>query len=67
MDRIKVLVVDDSAVVRQILTELLGSDPETLTPQQQELVGSPEGRDTLSRQVPDAIAELARHPLCAKA
>ena len=25
MDRIKVLVVDDSAVVRQILTELLGS------------------------------------------
>ncbi|AKC85402.1 protein-glutamate methylesterase/protein-glutamine glutaminase [Pseudoxanthomonas suwonensis] len=27
MDRIKVLVVDDSAVVRQLLTELLGSDP----------------------------------------
>ena len=27
MERIKVLVVDDSAVVRQLLTELLGSDP----------------------------------------
>ncbi|UNK57381.1 chemotaxis response regulator protein-glutamate methylesterase [Pseudoxanthomonas daejeonensis] len=27
MEKIKVLVVDDSAVVRQILTELLGSDP----------------------------------------
>ena len=59
----------DDAELADALTPivLLGSDPETLTPQQQELVGSPEGRDTLSRQVPDAIAELARHPLCAKA
>ena len=28
MTRIKVLVVDDSAVVRQVVTELLGEDPE---------------------------------------
>lgn len=28
MAKIKVLVVDDSAVVRQILTELLDRDPE---------------------------------------
>jgi two-component system chemotaxis response regulator CheB len=28
MTRIKVLVVDDSAVVRQVVTELLGQDPE---------------------------------------
>lgn len=59
----------DDAELADALTPivLLGSDPETLTPQQQELVGSPEGRDTLSRQVPEAIAELARHSLCTKA
>jgi two-component system chemotaxis response regulator CheB len=28
MTRIKVLVVDDSAVVRQVVTELLGEDPD---------------------------------------
>ena len=28
MSRIKVLIVDDSAVVRKILTEILQSDPE---------------------------------------
>ena len=57
--------VFDDAGLADTLTPiiLLGSDPETLTPQQQELVGSPEGRDTLSRQVPEAITELARHPL----
>ena len=57
--------VFDDAELADALTPivLLGTDPETLTPQQQELVGSPEGRDTLSRQVPEAITELARHPM----
>ncbi|MEY4754912.1 MAG: hypothetical protein RJA44_2587 [Pseudomonadota bacterium] len=37
---------------------LLGADPEQLTPQQQGLLSTPQGRDGLSRQVPDAIVEL---------
>ena len=28
MSRVKVMIVDDSAVVRQVLVQLLGTDPE---------------------------------------
>lgn len=37
---------------------LLGGDPDTLTPEQIEMVASPEGRDALSRLVPDAVSAL---------
>ncbi|MFM2053031.1 MAG: hypothetical protein RL456_1068 [Pseudomonadota bacterium] len=40
---------------------LLGGDPDTLTDAQKALILTPEGRDALSRQVPEAISELARH------
>ncbi len=53
MDRIKVLVVDDSAVVRQILTELLGSDPQI------EVVGAATdpllAREKIKRLNPDVL------------
>lgn len=53
MDRIKVLVVDDSAVVRQILTELLGSDPQI------EVVGAAAdpllAREKIKRLNPDVL------------
>lgn len=42
---------------------LLGVDPEQLSPAQQALMSSPEGRDALSRQVPDAIVELYQHKM----
>lgn len=37
---------------------LLGGDPDTLTPEQIEMVALPEGRDALSRLVPDAVSAL---------
>ena len=40
---------------------LLGGDPDTLTQAQQALIATPEGRDALSRQVPDTITALYRH------
>lgn len=40
---------------------LLGLDPEELSPQQQALLNTPQGRDALSQQVPDAIVDLYRH------
>jgi two-component system, chemotaxis family, protein-glutamate methylesterase/glutaminase len=53
MAKIKVLVVDDSAVVRQLLTELLGSDPEI------EVVGTAAdpllARDKIKRLNPDVL------------
>jgi two-component system chemotaxis response regulator CheB len=53
MGRIKVLVVDDSAVVRQVLTELLGSDPEI------EVVGAAAdpllAREKIKRLNPDVL------------
>ncbi|WP_372013514.1 protein-glutamate methylesterase/protein-glutamine glutaminase [Pseudoxanthomonas sp. 10H] len=53
MARIKVLVVDDSAVVRQILTELLSGDPEI------EVVGSAAdpllAREKIKRLNPDVL------------
>ncbi|MBO9718358.1 MAG: chemotaxis response regulator protein-glutamate methylesterase [Pseudoxanthomonas sp.] len=53
MDRVKVLVVDDSAVVRQVLTELLGSDPGI------EVVGTASdpllAREKIKRLNPDVL------------
>jgi uncharacterized protein len=37
---------------------LLGGDPDTLTPEQIEMIASPEGRDALSRLVPEAVSTL---------
>jgi two-component system, chemotaxis family, protein-glutamate methylesterase/glutaminase len=51
--KIKVLIVDDSAVVRQTMVELLSSDPEI------EIIGSAAdpfiAADRIRRQVPDVI------------
>ncbi len=53
MQRVKVLVVDDSAVVRQVLTELLGRDPEI------EVVGTAAdpllAREKIRRLNPDVL------------
>lgn len=40
---------------------LLGCNLDDLTPSQQALVSTPEGRDSLSRQVPEVITELYQH------
>jgi two-component system chemotaxis response regulator CheB len=51
--RIRVLIVDDSAVVRQVLTEILSSDPaiEVLGAAQDPLIA----RDKIRRERPDVI------------
>ena len=51
--RIKVLIVDDSAVVRQVLSEILGSDPHI------EVIGTAAdpliAADKIRKQAPDVI------------
>ena len=37
---------------------LLGGDPDSMTPEQVEMIASPEARDALSRQVPEAVSAL---------
>jgi two-component system chemotaxis response regulator CheB len=53
MDKIKVLVIDDSALIRQVLTELLNSDPEI------EVVGVAQdpiiARDKIKQLNPDVL------------
>ena len=53
MDKIKVVIVDDSALVRQVLTELLNSDPEI------EVVGQAQdpyiAREKIKKLNPDVI------------
>lgn len=45
---------------------LLGLDPEQLNQAHRALLSTPEGRDSLSRQVPDAVIELYRHKLASQ-
>lgn len=53
MRAIRVLIVDDSAVVRQTLSEVLSSDPEI---QIMATAGDPLiAADRISREVPDVI------------
>ncbi|MBU2493463.1 MAG: chemotaxis response regulator protein-glutamate methylesterase [Bacteroidetes bacterium] len=53
MDKVKVLIVDDSAIVRQTLSELLSSDPaiEVIATAANPFIAA----DRISEQVPDVI------------
>lgn len=37
---------------------LLGGDPDSMSPEQAEMIATPEARDALSRQVPEAVSAL---------
>ena len=55
--KIRVLVVDDSAVVRQTLSNLLSSDPtiEVISTASDPFVAAGDDRNTLSHEIPTPL------------
>lgn len=45
---------------------LLGGDPDSMTPEQVEMIASSEARDALSRMVPDAVSALYARAVAAR-